>query len=545
LTFLPFDLLIFNLPSLGKSEIDRVNRDCVIHTKKGGLQGHTGHITQIAISHGSQPKIVSASWDCSLRVWDFITGNHLLTYLEHHCRVFSVVISSSDVVISGGQNHQIHLWSLHTGEPFQILFGHTLSILTLSIAHSTPYRPNSSTSITLSSYRGTGSPSSPSSVASTSSDSHSLLASGGEDGKILIWNLSSYDLISSLTHPTRDGVGGPVAVVSVALSKLRGQCTFMVSGGTCGTIALWKLSTQELLHVFDRHFGPISGLVIHEPPVPQYAPVDPWSTRQPDTEEQDPLLVSCSADWTIRIWNLTEKKLIQTLAGHSGGVECLALYTPTPRRTCPTHTPSTTNISPLIISSGRDETIRVWDLKTGTLHRNLEDHSDTVYRVAISSTDTSPMIISGMTTLAVTRGSTSKTAAIVSGGADCCLQLWNLDRIICDLNWSRRKHFGQFIYFIRHQSEREREQGGTGGGVRFFYEGEESNESTSAADGVTLLEEGAGLLSGNLSHALSTATGGGKVVGLYRRRKLSQGETNSFLRACFMDDICYLIAAYL
>jgi WD40 repeat protein len=481
-----------------------VNHACVIHTKKG-LQGHTGHITQIAISEGHHPKIVSASWDCSLRVWDYITGNHLLTYLEHRCRIFSVAISSSDLVISAGQNHQIHIWSLHSGDTLRILFGHTLPILSLSIANCPPSRPYSSSSLAMS-HRG-----SPSSVALSSNDSYPLLASGGEEGKILIWNLSSYDLICSLTHPTRISGGGgggqTVAVVSVALSKLRGQSTFLVSGGTCGTIAIWKLSTQELVHVFDRHFGPISGLVIHEEPgaLSHHAAIA-------DPQEKDPLLVSCSADWTICIWNLAEKKLIRTLAGHSGGVECLALYTPSQRRSSPSHTPSTTNSPPLIISSGRDETIRVWDLETGTLYRNLEDHSDTVYRVAISSTDTSPMVISGMTTLAVARpATTAAAAAIVSGGADCCLQLWNLDRIVCDINWTRRQHFGQFIYFLRHISD-------TGGEVCFYDPAlmDASLTSDETRDSLALLV-----------------------------RKLSPGKSHSFLRACFMDDICYLIAAFL
>ncbi len=53
------------------------------------LRGHTGEITCVAVSPGSQPRIVSGSEDRSLRVWDSVTGQELWT-VENRAAVRSV-----------------------------------------------------------------------------------------------------------------------------------------------------------------------------------------------------------------------------------------------------------------------------------------------------------------------------------------------------------------------------------------------------------------------------------------------------------------------
>jgi WD40 repeat protein len=554
-----------------------------------GLKGHSSHITAIAISHGNIPKIVSASWDASLRVWDFLSGKHILTYFDHRCPVTCVTISPSDIVFSGDQNHFIHVWDLNVGQTFRILTSHTGPVCSLSISNTSSLCAHPA----------------PSSVStnwsfSNGSYSNSILASGSENGQILIWNISNYDLVCQLTHPSR---GQPVAIVSLCLSKC--PSTLLVSGGTCGTIALWKLSTQELLHVFEGHFGPVSGLTIYEDPNwIQTDTSDDCTTRIStdadggDTigavhEPQHPLLVSSSADWTIRIWNLTTKTLIRILEGHSGSVESLALYTPTLRspftssssfpRTSSGRLVTDSNVgrgarvalegggwsfnnhptngtvpsskcqhSPLIISGGRDETIRVWDLMTGALYRNLEDHAEGIGDVTTHSnqdtgegeeggeeeeereevtTDTSQIRIAGVTSLAVT--TTYTRPVIVSGGSDYSLQLWNLDRIICDINWERRKHFGHFIFFIRHCSE-------DGNGVYFHAQVLPNTSLTQQTPQHTTDESSPHLLHHKaIVYSATSPSVGPSVPRIY------QLETSAFLQSCQMDEICYLIAAYL
>jgi WD40 repeat protein len=61
---------------------------------------------------------------------------------------------------------------------------------------------------------------------------------------------------------------------------------------------------------------------------------------------------------TIRIWDLDSQETIQVLRGHESAVTGLAAIS-----------------SRLLASAGQDQTVKVWDLKTGTSVVNL--HLDT------------------------------------------------------------------------------------------------------------------------------------------------------------------------
>lgn len=79
-------------------------------------------------------------------------------------------------------------------------------------------------------------------------------------------------------------------------------------------------------------------------------------------------LISGGLDDTIRIWNLQTGSLIRTLTGHLKAVNSIA-------------------ISPdgqLLVSGSDDTTIKVWYLQTGDLLHNLTGHSRDVNAVAIS-----------------------------------------------------------------------------------------------------------------------------------------------------------------
>ncbi len=81
------------------------------------------------------------------------------------------------------------------------------------------------------------------------------------------------------------------------------------------------------------------------------------------------LIASCSADATIRIWDASTGKHLQTLEGHLAGVSTIT-WMPDSR---------------VIASGSDDKSIRLWNVDTGKMHpRQLIGHSSYVYSLAFS-----------------------------------------------------------------------------------------------------------------------------------------------------------------
>ena len=100
------------------------------------------------------------------------------------------------------------------------------------------------------------------------------------------------------------------------------------------------------------------------------------------------ILVSGSGDKSIKIWNLPTGKLKSTLTGHSSGVNYLAI------------TPD----AKTLVSASWDDTIKIWNLPTGKLKSTLTGHSNGVYSLAISPNG----------------------KILVSGSGDKKIKIWNL-----------------------------------------------------------------------------------------------------------------------
>ena len=122
-------------------------------------------------------------------------------------------------------------------------------------------------------------------------------------------------------------------------------------------------------------------------------------------------------DETLRLWDLDTGACLQTLEGHTGVVQSVAL-TPDGRRA---------------LSGSWDKTLRLWDLDTGACLQTLEGHTDEVDSVAL----------------------TPDGRRALSGSWDKTLRLWDLDTGACLAGYQSRgkvtslsaiKADGQFVF---------------------------------------------------------------------------------------------------
>ena len=121
----------------------------------------------------------------------------------------------------------------------------------------------------------------------------------------------------------------------------------IVSGSGDETIRIWDATTGKELETLEGHTAGVTSV-----------------SFSPDGKR----IVSGSSDNTIRIWDATTGKEFETLKGHTADVETVS-FSPDGKR---------------IVSGSWDNTIRIWDATTGKELETLEGHTRAVKTVSFS-----------------------------------------------------------------------------------------------------------------------------------------------------------------
>lgn len=170
-----------------------------------------------------------------------------------------------------------------------------------------------------------------------SGDGH-LVATGGHDGSIVLWDAASGRRLQALKgHP------GGVTALSFAHSGKS-----LASAGADRTVRIWDASNGKEIRALTGHTDAVTAAVF---------------------SSDDRLVVSASVDKTLKVWDLADGREVRTLTGHSDRVAAVAICA---------------GANPMVASASWDHSVKVWDMASGREQRTLRGHAGEVWSVACS-----------------------------------------------------------------------------------------------------------------------------------------------------------------
>ena len=100
----------------------------------GTLKGHTNDVMYASFSPDGR-RIVSASWDRNVRIWDAATGECIRTLEGHTWGVWSASFSpDGSRIVSASRDETVRIWNAATGECLRTLEGHTKRVYSASFS---------------------------------------------------------------------------------------------------------------------------------------------------------------------------------------------------------------------------------------------------------------------------------------------------------------------------------------------------------------------------------------------------------------------------
>lgn len=156
--------------------------------------------------------------------------------------------------------------------------------------------------------------------------SHSghLLATGGTEGTITIWDVANRKILTSAR-------GHREAVSSLSFSA---SDTLLASSSLDSTIGIWNASDGKRVRTLSGHSASVNSVAF---------------------SSSEDLLVSAGSDRSVRVWRLSDGSLVRILRGNTGEVYSAA-FSPE---------------GDIVASAGEDATIRLWRTLDGKQIRKM------------------------------------------------------------------------------------------------------------------------------------------------------------------------------
>ncbi len=224
------------------------------------LTGHTQPINHLSWDAEGK-RIISASNDGTVRVWDAETGENLLKLSGQGAISTAIFSQNGQYIYSGGDDYLIWIWDSQTGAELDILEGHQDRITALALT------PDGKKMI---------------SISSDGSLIVWKIESNINISKILILSIDSSELLALAVHPKK-----PLVVV----------------GASDNTLRLWNIETQKLLAKWPGHERTIRSLAF---------------------DSEGKILASVGNDSLVKLWDIDTQQNLINFTGHSSNVSSIS-----------------------------------------------------------------------------------------------------------------------------------------------------------------------------------------------------------------------------
>jgi WD40 repeat protein len=349
------------------------------------IRAHKDRIWTIALTPDGQ-QLISGSEDRSIKIWDVPQGKCVKQIDGYGNWIKAIaLIPGQELLVSGHRDCTIRLWHLPSRTCIHTLFGHTDAVMTIAVSPDGRYLASSSLDLTIRIWdlhdltclqmlllrqdaaSGIQFEGVCNLVFSPAGDK---LISANHRGDLQTWDVLTGKLDRTLDlHPTRIQAVTACKVNQVIVTACENQ------------IRIVNLHTGECLQEITAHDLPVMSIAC-----------------SPDGR----YLASGSMDKTVKIWETSQWKCVQTLIGHQNLIMTLA-FSPTPITvgTNPEYQPE----SQLLVGSG-DRQITRWNISTGECLQTYLGHTNWVWSIIYRP--------DGL--------------GFISAGEDETIKIWEIDR---------------------------------------------------------------------------------------------------------------------
>ncbi|KAI9140738.1 WD40-repeat-containing domain protein [Paraphysoderma sedebokerense] len=329
-------------------------------------------------------KIVSGSDDQSIRIYDIRTGD-LIRVLEGHAGGVWALQYVGNTLVSGSTDRTVRIWDMSTGRCTHVFHGHTSTVRCLQIIEPSPV-PSSSLSMN----RKTGYAVSSTYLAPPvkNSPSFPIIVTGSRDATLRVWKLPNPEKDSpylASEHSDESGSSNPYFIRTLSghghsVRALAGHGNIVCSGSYDCTVRVWDIAQGECLWRLTGHSQKVYSIVYDGVSKCWSGSMDA-SVRCWDVTTGQCLavldghaslvglleltpkhLISAAADASLRIWSTEDNSLQSTLQAHNGAITCF-------------------QFDNYKVISGSEGHIKLWDLKSGKVVRDLVSGVNGVWRL--------------------------------------------------------------------------------------------------------------------------------------------------------------------